>query len=354
MLSIKKPINESRTKRINKYTNYLAIGLLAYSFIGLLPAKTLADGTSLKISPSSIRLQAQAPADIHAPFTIENQSDNAISFKIGYKLFDTQNSQNGTVIFLKDGQSVPGQDQHFFDKVQVIDSDNFSHDIVELGPKQKKQLMLRISLPAGEPSADYYFSLVFLENTTQLDQTNTTADKKKQPSAITLQSGIGNNVFLAVGPKVAPQAKIDTFTTSGLKLSGPIPFLLQVSNKGSHYLTSSGTITIKNLFGQAVGKVSVPKSVILAGTSRTFTSTSNQSTANDAQLLSGSTVIWPQKLLLGFYTATLDLSLTDQGPVVARTTRFMVLPLSFLLGLLLSVVGIGLIFWRVRKKLREQ
>lgn len=313
-----------------------------------------ADGTNLTISPSIIRLQAQPPADIHAPFTIENKSDDAISFKIGYKLLDPQNSQNGIVTFLKDGQSVPGQDPHFFDKVQVIDNDNFSHDIIELGPKQKKHLILRITLPPGERTADYYFSLIFLQSVSEIDQIQTNQDIKDQPSAITLQSGIGNNIFLAVGPKQAPQAKIDTFTTPQFKVSGPVPFLLRVSDQGSHYLNPHGTITIKNLFGKTVGKISLPNSVILAGTSKTYSSTPNQTTASNNQLLAGSTIVWPEKLLLGMYTANLELSLSDQGPVVARTARFMVLPISFLLSLSIVMLGIIVIVWRIRLKLRER
>ena len=349
--------------KVNRYSSKLKVILVTTNVITLMAIspfsilhspfqqQAYAVGTNLKLSPSSIRIQAQPPADVHAPFTIENPSENPISLKIGYKLFDSQNSQNGTVTFLKNGSSISGQDQKFFEKVQVIDSDNFSHDIIELGPKQRKQLMLRINLPSGQSSADYYFSLVFLENITQIDQTSINRDKNQQPSAITLQSGIGTNVFLAVGPKEGPQASIDTYETPWLKLGGPVPFLLRVSNDGTHYISPSGTVTIKNMFGQTVDKVQIPKSVILAGTSRTFTSTTSQTTATDKQLLAGSTIVWPEKFLLGVYTATLDLSLSDEGPVVTKSIRFTVLPLIFILGFILLIAALSYIYLRIKKKL---
>ena len=328
------------------------LSVTAFSLVSPLPAS--AEGTNLKVSPSLIRIEALPPADIHAPFTIENESPDSVSLKIGYKLFDSQTSQTGTITYLKNGHTLAGQDPQIFDKVQVVDDDNFSHDTIELGPKQKKRLQLRINLPQGQPTSDYYFSLIFLGNITQLDQSDTEVDKKLQPSAVTLQGGIGTNVLLAVGPKEAPQAKIDTYTTPWLRQAGPVPFLLSVDNVGKHYITPRGTITIKNLFGQTVGNVTIPKSVILAGTGRTFTSTSDPSSANDSQLLSGSTIVWPEQFLLGSYTATINLSLSDEGPIVARTIRFVAFPLGFLIGLFLFAILLLYIYWRVKRKIQER
>ncbi|MGH7203571.1 MAG: hypothetical protein ACREHC_03975 [Candidatus Levyibacteriota bacterium] len=339
-----------------KFKNQKCILFLSLFFIlySLFLPKAYADGTQLKISPSIIRIQAQPPADIHAPFTIENQSDESVSLKIGYKLFDSANSRTGTISFLKNGQSIPAQDSSFFSKVQVIDTDNFSHDTIELGPKQKKQLMLRITLPQGQSTTDYYFSLIFLENITQLDQYDTEVAKKQQPSAITLQSGIGLNVLLAVGPKEEPQATLDTYATPLLRQAGPVPFLLTVDNGGTHFINPSGTITIKNIFGQTVGKVAIKNSVILAGTSRTFTSTENPDTASNEQLLADSTIIWPEKFLLGLYTATINLSLSDDGPITTRTIHFMAFPLIFIVGFLIAILLLLFIYWRVKKKITER
>ena len=119
--------------------------LLAVVFINVLtslflfsPAKVSASGTSLAVTPSTLQIQAKPPADIWAPFTIENQSNHSVILQIGYKSLDPQKSQNGTVVFLSNNQSTTGIDKNIFEKMQVVDENNISHDSIALGPEQKK------------------------------------------------------------------------------------------------------------------------------------------------------------------------------------------------------------------------
>src|SRR5579862_2913268 len=97
---------------------YIFCSCLVILFISLnlsLPKKTFADSTSLTVSPSVIRIQAKPPADIWTPFTIENNTNQPISLKIGYKAFDPQTSNNGNVVFLNDGQDISGADKKIFE-----------------------------------------------------------------------------------------------------------------------------------------------------------------------------------------------------------------------------------------------
>src|SRR5216683_2717465 len=244
---------------------FLLLALLSFKF----PCLTFAEGTALKISPVLFRIEANPPADIWTPFIIENQSDQPVSLKIGYKAFDPQASKNGSVVFLKNGQAIQGQDKKIFEKMQIVDDLNISHDNVDLGPRQKKRFRLRILLPANEPTSDYYFSLLFLQSLQQTDQKNSQENIENQKSSLILQAGVGMNVLLAIGAKETPIGSIETFTAPRFSNTGPIPFTLSVHNSGMHFFTSQGNILIKNMFGQNVGKVIIPPSVILAGTSRT-------------------------------------------------------------------------------------
>jgi hypothetical protein len=45
------------------------------------PIQVKAEGTSLSISPSLMRIEAKPPADVWTPFTISNTSDQPISAK---------------------------------------------------------------------------------------------------------------------------------------------------------------------------------------------------------------------------------------------------------------------------------
>src|SRR5258708_7682175 len=175
------------------------------------PGKLLAEGTTLTVSPAIFRIEAKPPADIWAPFTVENQSNQPVSLKIGYKPFDSQASHNGTVIFQTNGQSKQGQDSKIFEKMQVVDDQNISHDAITLGPKQKERFRLRILLPANEPSSDYYFSLLFLQSPQITDQKDTEDSIENQKSSSTLQAGVGVTILLAVGDKETPLGSIDSF-----------------------------------------------------------------------------------------------------------------------------------------------
>ncbi len=335
---------------------------ITFSFVFfVLPFQVSAEGLSLKVSPTQFQIKALPPADIRAPFTIENQSDMPVSLKIGYKIFDKENSKDGRVVFFKKNEISPVQEQKIFQQMQVVDGDDISYNAIELGPKQKKRLQLRIILPKNQPTADHVFSLVFLERPGQTNQSESNKSIEDQRSTTTLLTGIGFNVLLSIGPKATPMGNIDTFDTPWLRQGGPVPFTLKVNNNGTHYITPSGTIYIKNMFGQTVGKITLPKSVILAGTGRTITSTSSYTYANFPSNVKVNDyhritppIIWSEKILFGLYSADLVLSLSDDGPVYTRTIHFLAFPL-IIVGEILSVIAIAtFIYLRVKRKISRR
>ncbi|HVA96364.1 MAG TPA: hypothetical protein VND99_01795 [Candidatus Acidoferrales bacterium] len=344
--------------KTENFIGKLSLIILSGAIIPLFfPKNAWADGVSLKVSPATFRIEAKPPADVWAPFTIENYSNQPIHLTIGYKPFNSLASQNGSITFLPNNQTNFGKDKKIFQKMQVVDDKNISHDTIDLGPKQKEHLRLRINLPDQEPANDYYFSLILLENPVQSDQNITKGSKKDQKSFSAIQTGIGINVLLAIGDKILPQGSIGTFTTTPFQETGPIPFTLTVFNDGLHFFNPKGTIQVKNMFGQTVGKVLLPSSVILAGTGRTYTSKYSQSYANNFWDLTGQNMsqqlIWPENYPLGMYTATLSLSLSEKGPTFTRSIHFFVFPLTFLFQMLIAVGIVFYIIHRVKKKLSK-
>jgi hypothetical protein len=332
--------------------------LLTLIFIcGLLPNQAHADGISLKVSPATIRIQAKPPADIWAPFTIENQSNQPIHLKIGYKPFNPLASQNGNITFLQKGQALSGQDTKIFQKMQVVDDKDISHDSIDLGPKQKARLRLRITLPTNEPTDDYYFSLIFLEIPNKTYQSIVKSIKNDQTSFSTLQTGIGINVLLAIGDIETPQITIGTFATDLFREEGPVPFSLTVYNDGRHFITPHGTIQIKNMFGQTVGKVNLKASVILAGTGRTFIGSQADTFASNFWGLADQNIsqqlVWPEHILFGIYTANLFLSAGNNGPIYTKTIHFFAFPVKPILIAILTMAIVIFIVLRVKKKLSK-
>ncbi len=314
-----------------------------------------ADGTSIEVSPSVLKIQAKPPTDVWAPFIIKNQSDQQVELTIGYKAIDPQASQNGAVVFLKNGEPVSGQDKKIFQKMQIVDNNNTSQNTLLLGPKQSTRLRLHIILPANEPSSDYYFSLIFLQNTSEINQNITNKNNSDQSSISILQTGIALNVLLAVGDQENAQGTINTFSTPFLREAGPVPFDLTVFNSGAHFISPHGQILVKNMFGQAIGKITIPSTTILAGTGRTLTNNvfANPSLygSSNASLQNSTTLIWPENFLLGRYTATLSLTLSSNGPTYTRTIQFFALPVNYLLNISIGLVILLLIYLRLKKKM---
>lgn len=324
----------------------LALAILA-STTALSVPTAYAEGASLQVSPTLLQIRANSPADVRAPFTIENKSSTSVKLKVGYKVINPDVSKDGTVTYLTDGQSFVGLDKKIFEKMEVIDSDENAVDTIELGPKQQKDLSLRVLLPENQPVSDYYFSLVFIdESPLENNQIDSKANKKDQKSISLIHGGIGLNVLLGIGPAENPQGTIEAFSTPWYRQTGPVPFTLQVKNTGQHFVTPRGVIFIKNIFGQTVGRVDIPQTPILAGTTRTL-GIIDQKTSNK---IKQPEVMWPERILLGLYTADVSIAMSQDGPIYHQTVRFAAFPIYFFVGLIVIILAFYFVYRKLRVK----
>lgn len=308
----------------------------------LIPLPTSAEEVSLRVSPSLIKIEAKPPADIRSPITIENLSDDSVSLNILLKRFTAANKDNGTLQYLPDKTASTAADPSLSDKIFIVDG-KFAVDSIELGPKQKKKLELRVLLPKHTTASDYYFSVLFMTNTVADDEMNTVA----------IQEGIGVNVLISINPTQQVQGYIEEFSAPFYSESGPIPFSVRVENPGNHLISPKGVILIKNMFGQTIGRVELPTTHILAGTTRGMRDTSQQEYAATGKSKSVPTVLWSEKFLLGYYSANLSIAVSDAGPVYTRKLDFIVIPSKILLGTIIGLVITILIILRVKQKLAK-
>jgi hypothetical protein len=253
-------------------------------------------------------------------------------------------------------QYVEGNNPKLLQRVQIIDS-GYAISTLELGPKQTKNLQLRVQMQPGEPITDYYFSVIFLTSKELPKQ-----DTGSNASVIsTIEQGIALNVLVGSGPKELPNAAIAEYSTPSSYIdSGPVAFTVKIRNNGPHFVTPKGVILIKNIFGQTVGRVDLQNTNILAGTTRSMLGTPYQPSAKTADSptvdnpdVLSSISVWPEKFLLGLYTADLSLALSADGPVFNQTIRFIAFPSKLLLILGIIAVIILLISLRVRKKIKD-
>ncbi len=334
--------------------------LLVTCYLLLVTDKAEASALSIGIYPPILQIEATPPASIKAPITIENLGDATLRLSIVFKPFTAAPSEDGQVKYLEESQGLSGPDPLIFQRMQILDNDR-SVKIVTLAPKQQKQLTLHIGIPQDEPASDYYFSIIFATSNVASDL----PDQPDQTNLTTAAGAIATNVLLSIGPKGAAKGSIEEFSAPLFLEKGPVPFTLRVRNSGGHVIAPRGSIVIKNMFGQTVGKVDLLPVNILSSTIRAIPdslespdSTPSANTKYPSTLSSGPkgqilntkypTTFWHESFLLGPYTASLKLSLSDEGPVFTRSIRFFALPVQAIIGLIMAILVILIIRNRLK------
>jgi hypothetical protein len=321
----------------------------AIFIFGLMFTKPISAQTiDLGIYPPIFQVQTITPNDLKLPFFIQNFQDTSVPLTIYLRPFVADPSENGNIVFLNDTSSLP--DPFLAKRIRVFDEAVSIQKLV-LSPKQKKDLTLEVSLPSNEAKGDYYFSLIFSSDTQSTNNSNSSQ----------LSAGIASNILLSIGPVGETKGYIEEFSAPPLISQGPVPFTVRVKNTSDHFITVKGDIVIKNMFGQAIGKVELLPVNILSNTIRRIPDSAQADpNSKNYQIIkieadkNGSPVaIWPEKFLVGPYTADLTLALSESGPLYKRSIIFFAFPLEYLLGIFVIITIICFIAIRVRQKSHE-
>lgn len=302
--------------------HFALIGLLGYLFIGLFSPSAYATGFSLAIYPPLIQIAGKPSANIKSQITIKNLSNEAIDLDILFEPFSASINQNGEVNY------IPISDEYalLFNNVQVVDQENPTQNLT-LAPKQEKNLFLKIQIPENSKQEDYYFSVQFIS------KPNTINNNLNYSQIL---GGVATNILLSVGSRENSKGVIKEFSAPVFLKKGPVPFNIKVENTDKHFITAQGTVIIKNLFGQIVGKVDVLPMNMLKDSTRSIK------------------LFWSEFFLLGVYTATLNMSLSDQGPIFTKSISFFAIPAQAAIAMLTFLI-IGLfIYNRIKKQMDSQ
>lgn len=294
----------------------------------ILATDAKAQNFSVAIDPPILQIKAEPPANISAPISIENLGSQPVDLNILLMPFKPSDRENGQVMYLSE---VPPAYSSVFEKTRILDQGS-SIKSLSLGPKQKKELILNVNMPRDIDVSDYYFSVVFARSPSsgQASQDN---------SGTELLGGIAINVLLSTGEKQT-KGVIQEFSAPLLVENGPVAFSVRVKNTGNHYITPKGTIVIKNLFGQAVGKVDLQSVNILTGSVRAIPS----------EVESGE-ALWKEKFILGPYIAFLTLSLSENVPLLERQIVFFAFPGTTILLGLVALITLLYLYSRIRTKI---
>ena len=133
-----------------------------------------------------------------------------------------------------------------------------------------------------------------------------------------------------------PDAVLEEFSTGFFYESGPVPFTIRIKNKGTHFIKPKGEILIKNMFGQSIGKLNLVSVNILSNSTRAI-----------------SNALWKEDFLLGFYTATLNISLSNDGPTFTKAIHFFSFPFQGLIVIVIVLISTIIIVNRVRTHMKK-
>ncbi len=319
--------------------------ILAFIFYSLSAGTIQAQSVDIGIYPPIIEVNLTPPADIKVPFTVFNYTEGNVDLKLDIKPFIASADENGQIVFT-DYSDLP--DPFIESNITVFDKDK-PIDSVALFPKQQKDLVLELKIPAKQAKGDYYLSLVFVSSGQTINDSNSSG----------ASAGITSNVLLSVGPQGKTKGILEDFSAPFFVSKGPVPFSVRLRNTSDHFIAPKGDIIVKNMFGQAVGKVNLLPVNVLSNSIRRLPDFLQGKVSNKDYSQIKSTVeknklpvaVWPEKFLLGFYKATLTLSLSDQGPVFRKETFFLAFPAEYLLTILIIIGIVSFIILRVKKKI---
>lgn len=315
-----------KIKIISK-TFYLLLVFLTFEFLFLNLDKANAASLSLAIDPPIIVINAIPPTTISSSLNIQNKSDIPLTLQIQLKPFKPK-GENGELEYLNEPLPI-------LKNIQILDAGAPINNLT-LDPQQQKNLSLNITVPSDTTISDYYFSILFV---------STNPDTVKSNSSIN-QIGIATNVLLSVGALETPSASLEEFSSKIFFEKGPVPFTVRVKSTGTHSIKPTGEITIKNMFGQSVGKLDLYPVNILSDSIRAIAT-------KDSPDFLKPTALWNESFLLGFYTATLKISMSAQGPVFVKSVHFLAFPLLVLIIIVVAVITAIITVNRVRKYMNK-
>jgi hypothetical protein len=328
-------------KQIIKIALFTIIFLLFISS----STKASAQGVDIGIYPPIIEVNLTPPATIKIPFTVFNYKEESVDLKISIKPFTASEEENGQLIFTNNSE-LPDPD--IKDKIIIYDKET-PIDSLTLFPKQQRDLVLELKIPAKQAKGDYYLSMLFLSAAQTINDSNSSG----------ATAGVTSNILLSVGPQGKTKGILEDFSVPFFISKGPVPFNVRLRNTSDHFIAPKGDIIIKNMFGQAIGKVNLLPVNILSNSLRRLPDSLQGAVSEKDYSQIKKTVeknkypvaVWPEKFLLGLYKATLTISLSDQGPVFRRDTYFFAFPSEYLMTVLIVIGIVAFIILRVKKKI---
>lgn len=289
-------------------------------------------GNGFRISPVRSEYTIEKGKSDTLTITLENPSDGAITAKAVANDFIASEDESGEPRLILD-DSVPAPKNSFKKLVNGLAD-------VNLGPREKKDLTVTISVPEDASAGGYYGAVRFEP---QLGATDASGQAN-----VGLTASVGTIVLVRVPGNLTERLDLvqisaatkqdDKYNAKSFFTSGDVAIMTRLKNSGDIHVKPFGKVQVKNMFGKVVNEFEFnntePRANILPDSTRKF--------GNDL----------PKLRWFGRYTVEANLGYSDGGgDLITARASFWYIPtvlLFLILFLLLAIVG-G-IYWLVRKQ----
>lgn len=293
--------------------------------VGSVSAQTNNDvsGNGFRISPVRSEINVDKGKSASLTITIENPTEFDTVAKPIVNDFVASDKENGEpLLILEDVGSKPANS--FSSLVQPISD-------VNLGPKEKKDITVNLSVPADAKAGGYYGAIRFAPSTV-----NNTGN-------VSLTASVGTIVLVTVNGNLTEKLSLKQLSAgqndeaTGFITKGDVQSIVRLENTGDIHVKPFGRIEVKNIFGKTVATAELnatePRANVLPGSTRKFVNSLDNKT-------------W-----LGRYTIEANIGYSQGGgDVITAKSVFWYIPIwsLFVLGGLVLAIAAG-VFFLVRK-----
>lgn len=314
-------MNNSFFKKLGGAVFILTIGLALLPSPVMAAQNTNATGQGFQISPVLVELNADPGQTYVIKIKLKNVTANTLVSKSQVNNFGSKGENGDPEIFIDDSEKSTYALKNWVGKIPDY----------TFASQETRTIPISIDVPANAEPGGHYGVIRF---------SGVAPDLADDQNAVALSASIGTLVLVRVSGDVKEGASVEEFFASqnGQKSiffeQGPINLVERIKNTGNVHIKPSGSLTIKNMFGQTIAtlKVNDPPKNILPGSIRRF----------EQQL--------EKKWLFGRYNAQIDLSYGTTGQVLKSTLVFWVIPWKLILAVLALLTVVYLILRSGTKK----
>ena len=312
---------------IKRSANMLLAAVVLFSVTGSVYAQTSTPkANGFRISPIRNELTIEKGTSQTATVNIENPSSLPLKAKAVINDFEASGSEDGQPQLLLDGSYAPS---HSLKRLLA------DPPTVDLGPNERKEVKIVITIPQNAAAGGYYGAIRFLP-----------ADIVTGAN-LSLTASVGSLFLINVPGNIKEHLSLLQFgAASGGKVKklitgGPVSIITRFKNDGDTHEKPFGKIQVKDSHGKLVAEEEInniePQSNVLPGSIRKFETKLKNSK-------------W-----LGHYTVTAGFGYNPStGDLITAKASFWYIPLWMLVAIIALILALLITVYVVYRKLHNK